>query len=77
MTDGRVATPNPKPEAGYYYRTDHFAFAKRGVPMLYIDGGEDLVEGGARPARKWRAITPKTAITGRRTNLTRTGTGRA
>ena len=44
--EGRVATPNPKPEAGYYYRSDHFAFAKRGVPMLYIDGGEDLVAGG-------------------------------
>ncbi len=45
--DGRVATPNPNPEAGYYYRSDHFAFAKRGVPMLYLDGGEDLVEGGS------------------------------
>ncbi|MBL4792354.1 M28 family metallopeptidase [Citromicrobium bathyomarinum] len=44
--DGRVATPNPSPEAGYYYRSDHFPFAKQGVPMLYIDGGEDLVEGG-------------------------------
>ncbi|MBX7458603.1 M28 family peptidase [Qipengyuania sp. 1NDH17] len=44
--DGRVPTPNPNPEAGYYYRSDHFAFAKRGVPMLYVDGGEDLVEGG-------------------------------
>ncbi|WP_284124033.1 M28 family metallopeptidase [Parerythrobacter aestuarii] len=44
--DGRVATPNPAPEAGYYYRSDHFAFAKRGVPMLYVDGGEDLVDGG-------------------------------
>ncbi len=44
--DGRTATPNPKPEAGYYYRSDHFAFAKQGVPMLYIDGGEDLVDGG-------------------------------
>lgn len=44
--DGRVATPNPSPEAGYYYRSDHFAFAKRGVPMLYVDGGEDLIEGG-------------------------------
>ncbi|MFU7526961.1 M28 family metallopeptidase [Qipengyuania sp. ASV99] len=44
--DGRVATPNPKPEAGYYYRSDHFAFAKQGVPMLYIDGGEDLIDGG-------------------------------
>ena len=45
-TDGRTITPDPKPEAGYYYRSDHFAFAKQGVPMLYIDGGEDLVEGG-------------------------------
>jgi Zn-dependent M28 family amino/carboxypeptidase len=46
VADGRVATPNPNPEAGYYYRSDHFAFAKQGVPMLYIDGGEDLIEGG-------------------------------
>lgn len=44
--DGRSMTSNPNPEAGYYYRSDHFAFAKQGVPMLYIDGGEDLVEGG-------------------------------
>ena len=46
VADGRVSTPNPSPEAGYYYRSDHFAFAKEGVPMLYVDGGEDLVEGG-------------------------------
>ena len=46
VADGRVATPNPNPEAGYYYRSDHFAFAKRGVPMLYVDGGEDLIDGG-------------------------------
>ncbi|MGB7409001.1 MAG: M28 family metallopeptidase [Pontixanthobacter sp.] len=46
IEDGRTATPNPSPEAGYYYRSDHFAFAKRGVPMLYVDGGEDLVDGG-------------------------------
>ena len=45
-SDDRVVTPDPKPEAGYYYRSDHFAFAKQGVPMLYIDGGEDLIEGG-------------------------------
>lgn len=49
--DGRTATPNPNPEAGYYYRSDHFAFAKRGVPMLYIDGGEDLVDGGTEAGR--------------------------
>ena len=46
VADGRVATPNPSPEAGYYYRSDHFAFAKRGVPMLYVDGGQDLIDGG-------------------------------
>ena len=47
--DGRYLTPDPSPQAGYYYRSDHFALAKRGVPMLYIKGGEDLVSGG-RPA---------------------------
>ncbi|MFK4004510.1 M28 family metallopeptidase [Qipengyuania sp. NPDC077563] len=50
--DGRVATPNPNPEAGSYYRSDHFAFAKRGVPMLYVDGGEDLIEGGTQAGSK-------------------------
>ncbi len=43
---GRTATPDAKPEAGYYYRSDHFAFAKLGVPMIYVEGGEDLVNGG-------------------------------
>jgi len=46
VSDGRVITPDASPEAGYYYRSDHFAFAKRGVPMLYIDAGQDLVDGG-------------------------------
>src|SRR5690606_38536622 len=41
--EGRVATPDPEPQAGYYYRSDHFSFAKRGVPMIYVEGGEDLV----------------------------------
>lgn len=43
---GRVATPDPSPQAGYYYRSDHFSLAKRGVPMFYVDGGQDLVDGG-------------------------------
>jgi Zn-dependent M28 family amino/carboxypeptidase len=50
--DGRSVTPDPKPEAGYYYRSDHFAFAKLGVPMLYIDGGQDLVTGGRAAGEK-------------------------
>ncbi len=43
---GRVATVEPTPEKGAYYRSDHFALAKRGVPMLYFRGGDDLIEGG-------------------------------
>jgi len=44
--EGRHARPDPHPERGYYYRSDHFSLAKRGVPMFYVDGGEDLVVGG-------------------------------
>ncbi|PXW75875.1 Zn-dependent M28 family amino/carboxypeptidase [Blastomonas natatoria] len=43
---GRVAQPDSMPQNGYYYRSDHFSLAKQGVPMLYIDGGDDLLEGG-------------------------------
>ncbi|QNN45726.1 M28 family peptidase [Thermomonas brevis] len=32
--------------AGYYFRSDHFNFAKAGVPALYIGSGSDLLEGG-------------------------------
>jgi Zn-dependent M28 family amino/carboxypeptidase len=42
----RKGTPEPTPEKGFYYRSDHFSMAKRGVPMLYIDAGEDLETGG-------------------------------
>jgi Zn-dependent M28 family amino/carboxypeptidase len=45
-TSGRVIAKDPHPEAGYFYRSDHFPMAKRGVPMLYIDSGVDLVNGG-------------------------------
>lgn len=42
----RVVVPEPTPEKGGYYRSDHFSFAKRGVPMIYFDSGEDLLNGG-------------------------------
>jgi len=45
--EGRIAVPEMAPEKGYYYRSDHFGFAKRGLPMLYVKGGGDLVNGGA------------------------------
>ncbi|MGP1354619.1 MAG: M28 family metallopeptidase [Parasphingopyxis sp.] len=43
---GRVVEPEPTPEAGYFFRSDHFALARPGVPMIYAEGGEDLVNGG-------------------------------
>ena len=43
---GRVIARDPHPEAGYFFRSDHFPMAKRGVPMLYIDSGVDLLSGG-------------------------------
>ena len=50
--DGRVATPEPTPEKGFYYRSDHFSLARLGVPMLYFDGGDDLIEGGTAAGEK-------------------------
>jgi Zn-dependent M28 family amino/carboxypeptidase len=52
---GRVATPDASPQAGYYYRSDHFSLAKRGVPMFNIKGGQDLVEGGRAAGQAWEA----------------------
>jgi Zn-dependent M28 family amino/carboxypeptidase len=43
---GLRVSAEPNPEAGYYFRSDQFSFAKMGVPMLYGRGGEDLVAGG-------------------------------
>jgi Zn-dependent M28 family amino/carboxypeptidase len=42
----RRIRPDPNPSAGSYYRSDHFNFAKVGVPALYPDIGVDHVEGG-------------------------------
>ncbi|HZN06999.1 MAG TPA: M28 family metallopeptidase [Pyrinomonadaceae bacterium] len=38
---GRVVNPDPESEKGFYYRSDHFEFAKQGVPALYTDSGID------------------------------------
>ena len=43
---GRRIVPEASPEKGHYFRSDHFSFAKLGVPMLAAGGGEDLVNGG-------------------------------
>ncbi len=40
---GRVVLPDPEPEKGFFYRSDHFEFAKEGVPALYVDEGTHFV----------------------------------
>lgn len=40
----RVLKPEPTPEKGFFYRSDHFNFSKRGVPVLYAEGGIDFVD---------------------------------
>jgi len=40
---GRVLAPDPEPEKGFYYRSDHFEFAKKGVPALFVDAGTEYI----------------------------------
>ncbi len=50
--ENMVPEREPTPEKGYYYRSDHFSFAKLGVPMLNFESGEDLVKGGREAGKK-------------------------
>ncbi|MEY4239642.1 MAG: hypothetical protein RL339_2243 [Pseudomonadota bacterium] len=43
---GLAQSPESDIERGYYYRSDHFSFAKRGVPMFNLGRGNDWVNGG-------------------------------
>ncbi|UAA37859.1 M28 family peptidase [Paraneptunicella aestuarii] len=54
---GRIITQEDRPEAGYYYRSDHFSFAKKGVPALYAEGGaESADEESAKYRKKMKVI---------------------
>ena len=46
QAQGRTLVAEATPESGFYFRSDHFNFAKAGVPALYAKGGDDLLEGG-------------------------------
>ena len=48
---GRYFTPDAVPEAGHFYRSDHFPLAKRGVPAVSINSGLDLYKGGVNAGR--------------------------
>lgn len=45
-TRGVSYTPDPQPEAGKFFRSDHFSLAKRGVPAISFGSGNDWVDGG-------------------------------
>jgi len=40
---GLTISPDSRPEAGLYYRSDHFSFARVGIPSFSVEPGEDLV----------------------------------
>ena len=52
---GRRYTPDPRPEAGGFFRSDHFTLAKAGVPAVSFTPGQDLVNGGVARAQAWQA----------------------
>ena len=45
---GLRESPEDHTERGHYYRSDHFSFAKRGLPMFDVGRGTDLVKGGTK-----------------------------
>jgi Zn-dependent M28 family amino/carboxypeptidase len=49
---GRYLVQEGRPEAGYYYRSDHFSFAKQGVPALYAKGGNVPIDEATAQYRK-------------------------
>lgn len=58
-TQGRYASPEATPENGFYFRSDHFSFAKAGVPAMDTLTGDDEVAGGTAAGRA--ALTDYTA----------------
>ena len=41
---GRTLAPDPEPEKGFYYRSDHFSFARAGIPAFYADPGVEYLD---------------------------------
>lgn len=48
----RKVVPGSHPEKGFYFRSDHFSFAKKGVPALYAEAGNNYVKGGKERGEK-------------------------
>lgn len=54
---GRVVTPDSEPDKGLFYRSDHFSFARVGVPSVYLKSGRDFLEDGETKRRVQLAFT--------------------
>ena len=50
---GRTMEPEASPEKGFFFRSDHFNFAKQGVPALYARAGVTHVDKGAAYGQQW------------------------
>jgi Zn-dependent M28 family amino/carboxypeptidase len=51
---GRTYTPDQSPEAGHFFRSDHFSLSKLGVPAMSLSAGDELVNGGVAAGRAHR-----------------------
>jgi len=51
---GRYLQPEAEPEKGFFFRSDQFNFAKKGVPVLYAEGSYDMKDGGVEGAKAFR-----------------------
>ena len=54
QAQGRTYTPDPSPEAGHFFRSDHFSLSRQGVPAMSFSPGDDLVNGGVAAGRARR-----------------------
>jgi hypothetical protein len=73
---GLTISPDLRPNAGTYYRSDHFSFARVGIPSFSIEGGQDL---SGKPPERERSCSPGSTISiiiNRRTNITTIGISR-
>lgn len=51
---GHTYSPDPNLEAGFFYRADHFAFARAGVPAITVGAGLDRIDGGVASGKALR-----------------------
>ncbi len=51
-TQNRYIKPDPEPGKGYFFRSDHFSFAKIGIPAIFASGTYEAVEGGVERIRE-------------------------